>query len=436
MKKILSILTLTAFMLTGVLNISAYAENMSVTVFVTVTDITNVDEPINTLVPRRELVVEYMNLEQEYNGTFAKMKNAQGITYMHALIALHKELYGEDYVVNNLVLAPNGETHIFMGKSIDSIMYKNGEDIFTLPQNVPLHEGDEVNICLYNAGHPQKVATFDSSVIKEISPGEEVELFLYEHYESPLSKNPIGDAHITNENGIYIFDENGNIITTTSDGRFSVSFEDEGLYQVSIMPQIEYFYDENGGTTITEYIPKEVVKSGIVPQGKILTAEYAAKIEPFVSFCINEGYIDRNSKSLTLFCWCDDPDCENNYTYEYTEIELEKVETFIPGMVMQQIAYTPPYCIIEVTKALIFRDVYVGRGEVCDNIYVTLKNSEYNSGQVICAAYNEDVFVGMQTSKLNDNIVFSFEKGATEYKVMIWDSISGMKPLFDAKTVR
>lgn len=435
MKKFLCVI-LFAVMLFAVIP-TTYAEETAVNVFITVTDITDVDQPINTLVARRELAVEYSDLAEEYGGTFAEIESVEGITYMHALVSLHKELYGAEGVTENLMLTSNGETHLFMGKSIDSIMYKNGEDIFSLPQNVPLHEGDEVNICLYNAGHPQKVATFGDAVIKGISPGEAIELSLYEHYESPLSRNPIEGAEITDENGIYILDEDGNIVTTDTEGTFSVSFENTGEYQVSIMPQIDYFYDKNGGTTITEYIPQEVVKK--VSKGHWFTYPDFSEsewVEELVE-AYNNDYPDKPiAESVLAFEWVDNED-EMTYPFydEITTTELVKVETFIPGEPTQQIAYTPPYCIVEVTKRLIVDNVYVGKGDIYDNVYLSLKNAEYNSGQIICAAYNGNTFIEMQKKEISDNAVFCFGKGATRYKVMLWDSIESMKPLTAAKTV-
>lgn len=436
MKKLLCVL-LCAVMLFG-LNSTCYAEETAVNVFITVTDITDVDQPINTLVRRHKVNVEYSDLSKQYGSSFTGIECIDGITYMHALVALHKELYGAEGVTENLMLTPDGETHLFMGKSIDSIMYKNGEDIFSLPQNVPLHEGDEVNICLYNAGHPQKVATFDRAVIENIAPGEQIYLSLYEHYESPRNKNPIEGAEITDENGIYILDDNGNIITTDIEGAFSVKFDNIGDYQVSIMPQIDYYYDKNGGTTIIEYVPKEVIKK--VPKGYWFTYPDFSESE-WVGELVdayNKDYPDEPLQgNILAFEWVDN---EEDITYPFYDEEtttiLEKVEIFMPGEATQHIEYTPPYCVVEVTDKLIVDNVQLYTDEEKDTIHLVLKNADYNAGQVICAAYNGDTYIGMQTKDIRAREVFVFDKGATRYKVMFWESLESLKPLTNAEEVK
>ena len=50
------------------------------------------------------------------------------------------------------------------------------------------------------------------------------------------------------ENGIYLTDTDGNIITTDEDGNFSLTFPKAGLYKVTIMPTLGYYMASGGGT--------------------------------------------------------------------------------------------------------------------------------------------------------------------------------------------
>ncbi len=126
------VISLAVYAFTLFVAVSVKADGEKINVNITVTDITDVDNPFNVLVPRRSLTVEYKDLAS-YGSTFTGIEAVGGITYLHALASLHEELYGENNVSEYLMLDNEGETHIFMGKSIDSIMYKNGDDIFTLP---------------------------------------------------------------------------------------------------------------------------------------------------------------------------------------------------------------------------------------------------------------------------------------------------------------
>ena len=243
------------------MNLTIYADvqynNEEVTVYITVSDITDPSKPVNIVVPRRELTVKNFNLA-DYGDTLTGLTAVEGVTYLHALIQLHRELYSDEAVKENLMLTKDGYTKIFMGKSVDNTMYKNGKDIFAFPNMINIKKGDELQICLYNEGHSQAVATFLESRIDDVAVGEELDLTLYQHYSYPRNKNPIQGAEICDENGVYVTDTNGDIIKTDKNGKFNVSFNRPGTYTISAMPQIDYYMSELGGQIIVEWVPKEV----------------------------------------------------------------------------------------------------------------------------------------------------------------------------------
>ena len=112
-------------------------------VYITVSDITDYTQPFNILVERHKMKVSYFNLA-DFGDTMNGIQCIEGITYLHALTQLHRNLYGEEGVKDNLLLTTDGVTKIFMGRSVANVMYKNGKDIFSLPQLVNISDGDEI----------------------------------------------------------------------------------------------------------------------------------------------------------------------------------------------------------------------------------------------------------------------------------------------------
>ena len=86
------------------------------------------------------------------------------------------------------------------------------------------------------------------------------------------------------------------------------------------------------------------------------------------------------------------------------------------------------------TDKLLFDDVSLHSDDElgCDTIHLTFKNAEYNSGEVICAAYDGDRYIGVQRKELEQKEVFVFDKGATHYKIMVWESLESVKPVSTA----
>ena len=228
-----------------------------VTVYITVSDISDYTRPVHIVVPRRELTVKNFNMA-DYGDTLTGLTAVEGVTYLHALIQLHRELYGDENVKDKLMLTEYGYTKFFMGQSTANVMYKNGKDIFAYPNMINIKNGDEIQVCLYDEGHSQAIATFLESRIDDVAVGEELDLTLYQHYSFPRNRNPIQGAEICDENGIYVTDANGDIIKTDKDGNFNVSFANPGTYTISAMPQVDYYMSELGGQIITEWVPKEI----------------------------------------------------------------------------------------------------------------------------------------------------------------------------------
>ncbi len=422
---VVSVLMLCALMITYVRADAAEKINVNITV----TDIRDVYNPFNVLVPRRELTVEYEDLGAVYGGTFSDIEMVGGITYLHALVALHKEMYGKNVVSSFLMLDDKGETHLFMGQSIDSIMYKNGDDIFTLPQYVQLKDGDEINVCIYTAGHQQQVATFDKSVIT-VPIGAEIPLAVSEHYDSPVDNTPISGAQITDENGLLLFDENGDIITSDEMGNFTVSYDEEGTYILSVMPEINYYMTGKVQEKVT-YIPVGSTQTFTMKYGTIYDAR--ALPEGVKKYLYPNGIPDDEGWYGTVYIPCEwggdyDPDAEG-YDITYGDLELEKVVEYIPDEPKQMITYTPPFCVIEVTDDLIVNDVTFANGEVSDGIYIDLTNAEYSDCMVYCAAYKDGHMTEVQLAEPQAQMNFAFGTGNDYYKVMF---LEGLTPVTDA----
>ena len=53
---------------------------------------------------------------------------------------------------------------------------EQGKDIFAFPQFINIKDGDEIQVCLYDEGHSQAVATFNEARIKNVSPNETLKL--------------------------------------------------------------------------------------------------------------------------------------------------------------------------------------------------------------------------------------------------------------------
>jgi len=283
-------------------------------------------------------------------------------------------------------------------------MYKNGKDIFAYPQYIQLKNGDEINICLYNEGHSQLVASFDEAYIYA-APGDEVFLNVYEHNSYPQITNPIFDAQITDENGVYITDSQDNIISSDINGDFSVSFDTVGEHKVTIMPQLNYYLSEAGGSV------------------KVWYEEELVKVSP-------ECFEDRD---VFVFDWnsseiADIDDYKNNL---YQKESVRK-EEFIPGEGELMCQYTVPWVIVNVTDDLFFVDVT----EVSNMVKFRVKNAQNYSGDIYCVGYKYENgierMVCLKTAELSDYHVFSFNNtiDVDYFKIFAWDE--NMKPLCEA----
>lgn len=134
-KKVITIIMTIIMLAVCISPVTAYEyDSDKVTVYVTVNDITDADNPLDTIYERQPLTVTNFDISQygeEFNGIQIL---DSGVTYLHVLIALHEQLYGKNDVKNKLKIDSSGITRIFMGRSVGSIMYKNGNYIFAIPQ--------------------------------------------------------------------------------------------------------------------------------------------------------------------------------------------------------------------------------------------------------------------------------------------------------------
>lgn len=426
MKKILAML-MAVIMTFSVCNIMVSAEN-EIEVYITVSDITDYTQPFNVLVERHKMKVGYFNLA-EYGDTMNGIQCIEGITYLHALTQLHRNLYGDTGVKDNLLLTTDGVTKIFMGRSVANVMYKNGKDIFSLPQLVNIKNGDEIQVCLYDEGHSQAIATFREARIDNIAVGEDVTLRLEQHYGFPRDRDAIFGAEITDETGQYITDANGDIITTDDNGEFTLNYSEAGQYIISAMPIINYYMSDTGGGIKVEWIPQTVKKeiecitytknADTDPEGKVLydvffdndngTAilyEWDAKYEePFMTISKN---IETAQK--TVIC--------------YEEVtELVKVETVIPDELEPMVTYTTPLVVLNVTNELIFDNVYLDGY----NMKIELKNEEQNQNLDLWIAGYEVLENGQDMLKevhkvenVKPNIIIGFSGLYDRYKIFCW----------------
>lgn len=418
-KKLIALFTAVTLIFALCPFVTAYEE--SATIHITVTDITDYTNPINILVERREMTVTDFNLA-DYGDTMTGILAIEGVTYLHALVQLHRELYGDEAVEDNLLLTSDGVTKIFMGRSVANVMYKNGKDIFALPQLVNIKDGDEIQICLYDEGHSQSIATFSESLIDKIAVGESVSLKLEQHYGFPRDRDPICGAEITDEKGIYITDANGDIITSDEDGEFDVSFDEAGTYTISAMPQINYYITDTGGGSKIEWVP--VTKIEYVEEE--IYFEWTDAVEDFKAHT--------GCENVLIFDWDNLENINGSYEtviFEKEVTTLEPVEVFTADELTPMITYTTPLITINVTSDLmIYEAVLSGT-----SLNIRFKNSAYNSGQDLwVAGYDGDRMSEVkQLSLTNDFVSVPFDSLHESYKVMVWGKNS-MEPVCDAYT--
>lgn len=448
-------------------NACAYEyDDTTVNIFVTVTDITDVNNPFNIRVPRTEIEVTNMDITK-YGERFCGVELLDnGVTVFHAIAQLHENLYGVENVADKLKLDADGVTRVFMGDSVNSIVYKNGNDIFAYPQYVQVQNGDELNICLYNAGYSQAVASFADNYIYA-SPGENVELSLYEYYGYPRDDNPLEGQEIVDERGIYVKDAEGNVITTDENGKAGVTLP-LGEHKLSIMPKIDYFLSENGGETIIEWVENTVKHETYFENGALWHTDepligegYTAKLwkasadDPewkefsenadfYLTVSYDELFGDGTASptqppednrehigdSNAKYTYCFDA----GSTYTYEETVFEKVETFVPGEVSQMIHYTVPWCIVNVTDKPVF--VNVNKPENSGTISARIKNAElYPNSKIICCLYDaEGRFLDSKAQDLKNYTSFrwSIDKEFASYKLMVVENLLTMKPICEA----
>lgn len=447
MKKLLSII-LSILIIFSIIPGVVIADG-DISVYVTVTDISDYEEPFNVLVKRQEITVSDFDIT-DYGDTLQGIQTVEGTSYLHALIQLHINLYGEAEVKNKLMLTADGETKYFMGKSVANVMYKNGKDIFDLPQNVPITDGDEIQVCLYDEGRSQAVATFDEAKILKVGIGEELTFKLQQHYGHPRDRDPIPDAEIVFSDGRYVTDyENGGIIKTDCNGEFTVSFDEPGEYIISSMPEINYYMTDTGGFR-TEYIPQEKVELVTV------TREGWAPLTKSGLEQIRKEFPEAEDNPVVVFQWGDlNPEDEGvlynksalaedyggymlheeltgTFTEEKVTVELVPVEVYVPDELLPMISYTTPLLVIEVTDKPVISNVWLEDS----TLGFTCKNADYgyNSGCDLYAVgyteeYDEDgVFICDRMGEmhkavtLNSKGYFDFSKVYDKYKLMVWEN--------------
>lgn len=427
-------------------SVQAYEYNSdTVTVYVTVNDITDVDEPLNTLITHRPLTVSNFDIS-EYGEQFTGIEILDsGVTYLHVLIALHEELYGKEAVSEYLKIDSNNITRIFMGRSVGSIMYKNGRYIFAVPNYINVYDGDEVNICLYDEGYNQAIASFDEAYINAETGGT-LDLNLFMHHWYPESSEPIEGAEIVDGNGVYVTDSDGNIITTDADGDFSITFPKKGLYRLTIAPTLGYYMSNSGGTWIVWYEEVEITETVEKERTEWQTNATAKAVQALAEtenvktvFVTNldDWLTDDDStasENTGSFYYGDvfvsgavQEDIYNTVTYteDITRTELIKHEEFVSGEATQKVDYTTPWVVVNVTDELTVTDASMNDKSVT---FKTINSGRY-TGTAYCAGYdsgNPEVPAEVKLTSFNESMTFNFAEAHDKYKLYVWDNT--MKP--------
>lgn len=243
----------------------------SIHIYITITDISDYTNPLDIIVPRTKIEVTNFDLA-EFGDTMPEQPNVDGISYLHALVQFHRNKYGDEGVPEYFILDPEGNTARFLGREVASIMYKNGNDIFDVPQNIPLNDNDEIQVCLYDVNHNQRVSMF-STAHEVLAIDEPLSLSLLQHYGSPQLRDGIANQEIVDEYGVYVLDKEGNVITTDDEGNFEVAFGAPGTYTLSAMPEINYYLPEDAGEIYTAYVPHVTEREEIVHHYKKIGTE-------------------------------------------------------------------------------------------------------------------------------------------------------------------
>lgn len=425
MKIFKRILILTLSLSLALCNSYVFADSKDgINVYITVTDITDENEPFCYLVPRRSIRVENFDISA-FGSTLAQINTTKDTSYMHALVQLHRILYGDENVSSKLAVTESGETKYFMGRSVESIMYKNGNSILSLPQNVKITEGDEINICLYNAGHQQGIASFNEAYIKA-ELNQKINLKLFEHYGYPLVSSPIDGAEIINSDGTYV-EQNGGQVKTDKKGEFSLSFAKAGLNIISAMPKYNYYMSESSVGT-TEWVLEKV----LVGYNKKISAE-----KPNGNYTVSETTLKKAKEELSnagyvVVCWDDEETLSvwDDLDAPFYEEKLVEKEVTSQGATKPAFSHTTPVVVIDVTDELWIKEVTANES----GVNVKIGNASLYGGTLVCAAYSrtedgKDVFAEMKTVPVCENMTFLFEKTYPKYKIMCLESLESLKPL-------
>ncbi len=436
-----------------------------VNVHITVSDITDYTNPLDVVVPRTQLRVSAFDLSK-YGTTLENLNTVSGITYLHALVQLHINLYGEDKVGDNLLLDDTGVTRYFMGRSVANVMYKNGNEIYDLPQDINIEEGDEIQVCLYNRSYSQGIATFSTATV-DADVDMPVNLKLYEHFESPRDRQPLDGAEIIDSSGLYILDDSGNIVETSKDGSFTVKFSDPGTYYIAAMPEINYYMEpSDGGTTtvwetVTSVITEQVTKykltgkKAVTSNKEIQDSIYNGTISPNFAIVytwedydenlipddkdVGTYYLTKNSDG-TVSLEGYDPVVQESYETQYiTKTELVEKEVPSEDKLLPAVTYTIPFCVVNVTADFSADEPssFFLQDSDYDAFDIVLHNSQKldPNSCVAVAAYTNNKLINIDVREKEEVIGktalhFSFGKGADTYKVFFWDGIDSMKPIY------
>ena len=247
------------------------------------------------------------------------------------------------------------------------------------------------------------------------------------------------------ENGIYLTDTDGNIITTDEDGNFSLTFPKAGLYKVTIMPTLGYYMASSGGTWLVwweeETVPADY--DSATAMGKAIDALLAdssilnidvvdwSAFQSIDELSTIEGYTHTETNTPNQYkptirqITVNDTTQTVSTTYKTpAHTELVEHRQFISGEAKQKVDYTTPWTIVNVTDKFMITGVTKNSKQ----IYITTLNSSAYTGSLMCAGYDEDENGELLFKELRfaNNNMFNFTADHDCYKVFAWES--GMSP--------
>lgn len=411
MKRLLSLITVLATVMTFVTPVKAYEyDTEEVSVNITINDVTK-DDLFATPVERTKITVTNFDVAkygEEFEG-LSILK--EGVTYLHVLLKLHEMLYGAENVKDKFRLNDNGTTNMLCGNETESVIYARGADAFNKPQYVRAYSGDEVSVCIYSQSLGQEPCTFDATYVNA-KPGEEMSFRTLKYSNNLVRK-------FGAEKKIYVYDKNNSqvaVAVTDEDGNFTISLPLPGMYKMSIDNIKRGVMENNSDGNETISISSEQVEEVTNIGYELITGsdnEYSGGVFDELRAM---GYT--NIAVTNYSDWFHDDNLQGVKSEKASSgYDMNSYEN--DGMFW---ATTMPWVLINVTNDLAVKAI----SQDGKNVIVKTINSENKSGTVYMAAYSDNVLTEIKQCDYGSNMRFEFADVHDYYKLFMWDG--DMKP--------